>query len=521
MHRAKLLAALVLPALLLSCPAQVSLSKTLVASGFSRPIGLVGEPGDASRLYVLEQGNAASLQAQIRLIINGTTQATPFLNIDSLVSNTGNERGLLGLAFHPNFATNGYLYVHYNNTAGSTVVARYTRSVANPNIADPGSAQIIYTTSQPYSNHNGGPLLFGPDNYLYLGLGDGGSGNDPGNRAQTLSNPLGKILRFDVDNIPMGATYGVPASNPFVGMAGASPLVFHYGIRNPWRMSFDRQTGDLYIGDVGQNAIEEISRAPAGSSGLNFGWRCMEGNSCTGLSGCTCNSPSLTSPLYTYSQGSNGYSVTGGYVYRGTSICGFEGRYIFGDYVSNKIWSFMPTPTGTTSFFDHSGQLSSAISGLASFGEDADGELYIVARASGAVYKIVAGPGASATSVTLAGSPTIGTSTSFAITASLGSFKPYVFGLSLGTSPGLPLSDGRVIPLNYDFLMAYILMPSNGVLNAFGTFPFSPSASIPFNIPMIPSLVGLTVYAGFVVEDPTNVTGVGQIHCTPLPITFQ
>jgi glucose/arabinose dehydrogenase len=501
---------------------QVTLSKTLVASGLSRPVEILSTRDDPTRLYVLEQGNSSTIQAQVRLILNGVLQATPFLNIDSLVSNSGNERGLLGMAFHPNYASNGFFFVHYsaNNSTGDTRVARYTRSAANPNVADPTSAQIIYAASQPYSNHNGGSLHFGPDGYLYLALGDGGSANDPGNRAQTLSSPLGKIHRFDVDNIPVGATFGVPPTNPLIGVSNALPEIWHYGLRNPWKFSFDRLTGDMYIADVGQNAREEINRVPAGVGGLNFGWRCMEANQCTGLSGCTCNAATLTLPIHFYLQGSStGFSITGGYVYRGSAICGFQGHYIFADYVTNKIWSFKYQNGSVGTVTDRTAQLSSGLAGVASFGEDALGELYIASRDGGTIHRI--NGTSTGTAMALIGAPTIGTSPNLLISATTGANKGYLCALSLGTAPGIPLLDGRNIPLNFDSLLQWSVTPGNPLLNGAGTFPLIPNAQIPLNIPFFPPLVGATVYASFVVLEPSNPTGVGDIHCTPLAITFQ
>lgn len=508
-------------ALAAACCAQtVTLSKTLVASGLSRPLYVTAAPNDSTRLYIVEQGNSSSIQAQVRLVLNDVLQTTPFLNINSLVAASGNERGFLCIAFHPDYAVNGQFFVHYNNTSGGTVLARYTRSASDPNVADPNSGQIIFTASQPFSNHNGGALLFGPDGYLYLALGDGGSGNDPGNRAQTLSDPLGKIHRFDVDNVPPGATYGIPAGNPFVGTAGALPTIWHYGLRNPWRMSFDRLTGDLYIGDVGQNAREEINFAPAGVGGLNFGWRCMEATLCTGLSGCTCNRAALTMPIHWYAQGSNtGFCITGGYVYRGSQICGFQGHYLFADYTTNKFWSF-PVSNGVIGqVTDRTSELAAGFGGIASFGEDANGEVYMAGRDNGSVYRLTGS--ASGTSLTLQGPPAIGTSPGLLLSASNGASMNFLVALSLGTAPGIPLSDGRIIPLNFDDLLSFIIQPGNGILEPAGTFPLVPSATVPLNIPFFPPLVGATVYASFVVLDPLHATGVGDLHCTPLPITFQ
>jgi hypothetical protein len=351
-------------------------------------------------------------------------------------------------------------------------------------------------------------------------LGDGGSGNDPGGRAQNLSLPLGKILRFDVDNVPVGATYGIPPSNPFVASTFALPEIWHYGLRNPWKFSFDRLTGDMYIGDVGQNAREEIDFVAAGVGGLNFGWRCMEGTNCTGLTGCTCNTAALTMPIYSYAQGGGtGFCVTGGYVYRGSEICGFQGHYLFADYTTNKFWSFKYQNGSVVSFTDRTAQLASGINGIASFGEDANGELYLVSRDGGTVHRLTGT--SSGTTLSLVGPPAIGTTPNLSISAVSGANKAYLCALALGTAPGIPLADGRIIPLNFDDLLNLTIQPGNPFMNGSGMFSINPTAMIPVSIPLFPPLVGATVYASFVVIDPLNPVGVGDIHCTPIPITFQ
>ena len=240
---------------------------TSFANGFSS-ITAIEHPVDDARLFVLQQSGAIKI-----LNPNGNVNATNFLTLTSATITSGGERGLLGLAFHPNYATNGYFYINYTNTAGNTVIARYSVS-ANPNVADASSATILLTVTQPFSNHNGGSLRFGPDGYLYIGMGDGGSGGDPGNRAQNINDNLGKMLRIDVDS---ASPYGIPADNPYVGVAG-NDEIWAIGLRNPWKFNFDRLNGDLWIADVGQNQAEEINRTAAPlPTGLNYGWKCNEG----------------------------------------------------------------------------------------------------------------------------------------------------------------------------------------------------------------------------------------------------
>jgi cysteine-rich repeat protein len=348
-----------------------------VVCGLTSPVYVTASPGDATRLFIVEQ------TGRIR-IFNRTTStllATPYLNLSGIIT-SGGERGLLGLAFHPNYAANGFFYVNYTNTSGNTVVARYTRSTADT--ANAASAVILKTITQDFSNHNGGCLQFGPDGMLYIGMGDGGSAGDPNNRAQNTGSLLGKILRLDVD----AASPYIPADNPFVG--GGNPLdeIWAIGTRNPWRFSFDRLTGDMYMGDVGQDAREEINFQPASSTGgENWGWRCYEGNAVYNTTGC---GPigNYDFPILEVSH-PTGCSITGGYVYRGCEIPGLSGTYFYSDYCSNWIRSFRYTPgTGVTDQQDLTSTFG-GISGVVSFGEDSEGELYMVSLA-GCVYKIVA-----------------------------------------------------------------------------------------------------------------------------------
>ncbi len=379
-----------------------SLDTIRVASGLARPLFVVAPPGDTQRTFIVEQRTNAPATGQLRLldITTNTLQAAPYLAIAGVSS--GDEEGLLGLAFHPNFATNGYFFVYYTVGGNNTVRrfqanAPYTTSTS----ADVASNTQVITFSHPSnSNHNGGWIAFGPDGYLYIGTGDGGSANDPPNNAQNVNAYLGKMHRIDIDgdDFPGDATrnYRIPASNPFAAGGGLGEI-WAYGLRNPWRCAFDSLTGELYIADVGQNAVEEVNVEPANTPGRNYGWRCTEGNNCTGLSGCTCGSGALTGPVTTYTH-SFGCSITGGVPYRGSAICGLDGTYFFADYCTSTIWSFKyagvnnPPITNRTSELAPGGGLS--INGITGFGTDGLGEIYICERGSGSngeVYKIVPG----------------------------------------------------------------------------------------------------------------------------------
>ena len=350
----------------------------LVVSGLSSPLYLTSPPGDTSRLFVVEQTGA------IRIIKDGNLLSAPFLDVSGKIT-AGGEQGLLGLAFDPDFASNGSFVVHYTDQAGDTRVVRYQVS-SNPDLADPASGQIILGADQPYDNHNGGQILFGPDGFLYLGLGDGGSANDPEGRGQNLGDLLGSILRIDLH----GATpYVVPADNPFVGQAGAQPEIWSYGLRNPWRFSFDRATGDLYIADVGQNQYEEVDIAPSaagGGRGVNYGWNIMEGAHC--LNGSSCNTSGLTLPNFEYNHG-QGCSITGGYVYRGSAIPSLQGLYFFGDFCQGWVRSFRYQAGAVSELTDWPTLRPGG--SITSFGEDAAGELYVMTQ-EGSLFKVVAAP---------------------------------------------------------------------------------------------------------------------------------
>jgi len=346
--------------------AQLTLGFEPVASGLHSPDGVTHAGDGSGRLFILEQTGRILIHDGSRVL------PSPFLDVSALVSCCV-ERGLLGLAFHPDYVTNGLFYVDYTNTAGDTVIARYHVS-ADANVADLSSARILLTVPQPFANHNGGQLAFGPDGFLYIGMGDGGSGGDPGNRAQNLGELLGKILRIDVNG---AAPYAIPATNPFRSTPGARPEIWAYGLRNPWRFSFDRQTGDLFIADVGQGTREEVDFQPAASAGgENYGWRRMEGTLCYNPSS-GCNDGTLTLPILEYDH-SLGCSITGGYRYRGGRFPQLAGRYFYGDYCSGRIWNGIQSGQTWSS-----AQLIDTALQITSFGEDEGGELYVVHYGSG------------------------------------------------------------------------------------------------------------------------------------------
>jgi glucose/arabinose dehydrogenase len=347
-----------------------------LVTGLARPVFVCAPFGDSDRIFIVEQRSGSTGRIRVFDLTTNSLLSTPFL---SMTVSTGSEQGLLGMAFHPDYANNGYFFVNYTNSGGSTVIARYQVSGSNPNVASPSSATTVMTISQPYTNHNGGCIQFGPDGYLWIGTGDGGSGGDPGNRAQDITGQLlGKMLRINVDSLP----YTSPASNPFVGTTGDDEI-YSYGWRNPWRFSFDSLTGDFYSADVGQNAWEEVD-VVGGSDGIggNFGWRCYEGDHTYNTSGCP-SSSTMIFPVHEYAQGGSPYrcSITGGVVYRGSEIPDLQGTYFFGDYCSNQIWSFVwDGGDGINSLQDRTSELApnaGSIASISSFGEDADGNIYI------------------------------------------------------------------------------------------------------------------------------------------------
>ena len=352
-------------------PASIRLAE--VASGLSNPLYLTAPAGDP-RLFIVEQ------PGRIRIVRNGQLLGTPFLDISGRVR-SGGEQGLLGLAFHPRYATNGYFYVNFTDPGGDTRVERFSVSANDPDIADPGSAKLILTVDQPYANHNGGQVMFGPDGMLYIGMGDGGSGGDPHGHGQNRSTLLGALLRIDVNG---GDPYAIPATNPFRGQADARGEIWAYGLRNPWRFAFDRTAGQLYIADVGQNRLEEINVVATPNAAVNYGWNIMEGTSC--FNAASCNQSGLTLPIHEYDH-SQGCSVTGGFVYRGRAVPQVAGHYFYSDYCQGWLRSFRYV-NGTAA--DHREWSVGDIGNVLSFGEDMSGELYLLSS-NGRVYRIESG----------------------------------------------------------------------------------------------------------------------------------
>jgi glucose/arabinose dehydrogenase len=346
-----------------------------VAAGLAFPVALTA-PANDPRLFIVEKGGA------IRVVREGTLLPAPFLDLIAKVS-TGGEQGLLDLAFDPAYATSGRFFVHYTDVNGNTTVSSFHVSPADPDLADPATETVVFTTEQPFDNHNGGRLEFGADGMLYIGLGDGGSGGDPGGRGQSLADFLGDILRVDV---LAGTGYTVPPDNPFAGRPDARPEVWSYGLRNPWRFTFDPATGDLYIADVGQSAWEEIDVATAAQGagrGANFGWNIMEGSHCYAAT--PCDTTGLVMPVLEYSHG-EGCSISGGFVYRGAAIPALQGHYFYADYCQGWVRSIR---------LDN-GQIAESLQwptlapggAVPAFGRDAAGELYVLS-AEGRVFRIV------------------------------------------------------------------------------------------------------------------------------------
>lgn len=355
-------------------PTWPTIALASVVGGLASPVDMA-DPNDGL-LFVVEQAG------RVRVVRNGQVEPTPLLDITDRVRCCG-ERGLLGIALPPSFSEKGYFYLNYTTDVLGQLQTRISRFhlTADTDIADPESEQIVLVYDQPYVNHNGGALAFGPDGFLYIGVGDGGSGGDPENRAQNLSDILGKMVRIDVET-GNPTTYTVPASNPFVEQANVLPEIWAYGLRNPWRYSFDRQTGDLFIADVGQNAYEEIDfQSAASPGGENYGWRITEGTHCYNPNPCDKNG--LTLPIWEYDRSQNDRSVTGGFVYRGAAYPALQAIYLYADYVSGRVWGLR---------FDGSGWenrlLLESGRNISSFGQDAAGEVYVIDHA-GEILRVV------------------------------------------------------------------------------------------------------------------------------------
>jgi glucose/arabinose dehydrogenase len=356
--------------------AQPAIQLENFATGLSAPVDIV-HAGD-ERLFVVER------YGYIKIVQpDGSVNPINFLDIHTQVESGYQEQGLLGLAFHPNYAENGYFFVHYNDLDGNTVIARFTVSTFDPDVADPTTELEIFTADQPFVNHNGGCLRFGQDGFLYIGLGDGGSAGDPGDRAQNPENKLGKMHRLDIDG---GSPYAIPASNPFAAATDTLPEIWAIGYRNPWRYSFDKLTGNMWIGDVGQNLQEEVDVEIAGDGGHNYGWRCYEGFEEFNDAGCDDDISTYTMPIlqYPHNYSTGGFSITGGYVYRGTLYPGMYGYYLCADYVSGNWWwvdADGPLPWS----YERMDDVATDISVI---GEDVNGELYCADLSTGKIYKI-------------------------------------------------------------------------------------------------------------------------------------
>lgn len=355
-------------------PSTLELELSVIARGLDAPLGIAHAGDGGDRLFVVEQGGT------VRIITDGEVLPEPFLDVSDLVV-AGGEQGLLGLAFHPDYADNGRFFINYTDTDGDTVVAEYAVS-DDPDVADADPERMLLSIDQPFPNHNGGHLAFGPDGYLYVGTGDGGGAGDPEGNGQDLTTLLGKLLRIGVD-AGGGEPYDIPSDNPFVGDADARPELWAYGLRNPWRFSFDRASADLWIGDVGQSAFEEINRAGGSDAGVNYGWDVMEGRNCFEETNCDRSHKKL--PLTGYSH-EHGCSITGGFVYRGTEFPKLRGGYVFGDYCSGNIWVLDARAVG----FIEPVQLLADQGSISSFGEDEAGELYMTDLAAGEVLQLTA-----------------------------------------------------------------------------------------------------------------------------------
>jgi glucose/arabinose dehydrogenase len=348
----------------------ISTELVTIFSGLNDPVYITNSHDGTNRLFIIEK------PGRIRVAQPGATATSVFLDISSSVLSSGSEQGLLGLAFHPQFATNRRFFVDYTRrNDGATVIAEYQASQFNPDVAD-ANGTVLLVIPQPFANHNGGMVEFGRDGFLYIGMGDGGSANDPGNRAQNTNELLGKMLRIDVDHREGSLPYSTPADNPFAGPTPGRDEIYAYGLRNPWRFSFDRLTGELYAADVGQGAREEINLIRRGG---NYGWRVVEGNSCTNNDPGLCNSLNFVAPIAEYNHSNGRCSITGGYVYRGTQASLPTGSYVYGDFCTGEIFLLGGSQPGL---------LMDTNLSISSFGEDEAGEIYVVSLA-GTIHRFV------------------------------------------------------------------------------------------------------------------------------------
>jgi len=485
--RPTLAAALILPCLATLALAQTPLTTELVANGAVKPLWVGQPPGDTGRVFVIEQQQA---DIEIFHLPGGVQNATPFLDLTAKVNAGANERGLLGMAFDSDYANTGWFWVYYTRAGdASIIIERYTvpDQINDPDHADPNSGVVILgPIAHPVSNHNGGNIILGPDDKLWLACGDGGDSNDtganhhePGGNSQWDLSLLGKMMRINKDG-------SIPADNPFVGNPNVLPQIWAKGLRNPWRWSFDRDTGDLWIADVGQNSREEVDFQPASSTGgENYGWRCMEGFLCTGLTGCTCNDVSLTLPIQSYGHAGGKCSITGGFVYRGDAIPDLSGAYFYGDYCTAQIWSLrydgiaVSELTERTAELDPPGPLTIAGQGPTSFGEDANGEMYIVDQ-QGQVFRIKpAGPftglgnalGGTFGKPILHGEGTLvaGSPGSLKMTNAMPSALTYLF-ISVGVG-GVPFKGGVLMPVPTALMLVLTTSPAGTLNLTWGAWP--------------------------------------------------
>lgn len=487
--------------------AQTPLQLQLFASGLVRPLLVTAPRGDLERAFIVEQ------PGRIRIVKNGVLLTTPFLDLTTTpgLVQYGGENGLLGLAFHPHYAQNGHFYVfHSTNPYPRVQVRRYTVSAGNPDVADAASAVVLLTQPMVYGNHNAGMIAFGPDGYLYVAIGDGGSTaplwpEDPFGHAQRGDSLLGKILRLDVDNPQAPLNYGIPPTNPFVGPGDPLDEIWALGFRNPWRFSFDRLTGDLWIADVGGQK-EEVDFEPAGSpGGRNYGWACMSGTICASGTLCTCNSPLLTPPIHDYGTPTPAHAIIGGYVYRGVAIPDLRGTYFYGDYMRVELWSFRRSGAGITQLTNRTAELTPPaphfLVGPTGFGEDGWGELYVCDFA-GKVYKIVpagtvyaglasygAGtPGCSGAHALWANSSPVIGNPAFQVQCT--NAPPSFFGLlGFADLPDLAGSDPLGLGIQVHLNVSTLLLLATALSDGGGVGRFQ------FGIPPAPALAGIVFHA--------------------------
>jgi len=358
---------------IISTPTQITIVNAFPNLSFSRPVDLQSPNDTTNRIFIVEQSGIINVFDNDSLVANSSV----FLDIESIVDDSDNEMGLLGIAFHPDYQNNGYFYINYTSSRTQSVVSRFQVSSSNSNLADINSELRLLEIPQPFTNHNGGKLTFGPDGFLYIASGDGGSGGDPQGNAQNRENLLGNILRIDVDNTENGLNYAIPNDNPYAGSSTFRNEIYAYGLRNPWRISFDIETGMLWAGDVGQNQFEEIDII---ENGNNYGWNITEGDNCFNAN--TCDTTNLTAPVFEYNHDAGDLSITGGYVYRGDTVTLLQGRYVYADFVSGRIWSFDANINGTPD----NELLKNTNFNISSFGTDTNNELYFCSF-DGAIYR--------------------------------------------------------------------------------------------------------------------------------------